>query len=237
MKDPVKLLTKDYFHRHPIKEHSAARFVYSLLLMPEVLSSAKKALPELREQAAQRGIYLPDSTQQMALLEQEEDMGNLLRMLRQSLTPDICAALLEKLLNREAEALPEIQRLVLKTLNANAIESCTRFMAMCEANCSEWVLQNYDAVREPYARSMLCLVLGFRGDRDVIPFLMQQVELFERQFPGHSFEQAPLLALYEIPLVFGRADTLGFQCIGHWLIEGEPVASRLQAAGWQRAID
>ena len=45
---------------------------------------------------------------------------------------------------------------------------------------------------------MLCLVLGFRADTQVIPFLMQQVDTFEKQFPDKSSEQAPLMALYEI---------------------------------------
>lgn len=198
MKDPVKLLTKDYFHRHPVKEHSAARLMYSMLLMPEVISSMEKMLPELRGLAAQRGIALPDSTQQMVELEQEEDTGRLLRMLRQELTPDVRGALLKKLLKREEEALPEVRRLILRTFNDNAIENCVRFMTQCEENCSDWILQNYEKVWEPYARSMLCLVLGFRAGTGVIPFLMRQVERFEQQFSGHSFEQAPLLALYEI---------------------------------------
>ena len=45
---------------------------------------------------------------------------------------------------------------------------------------------------------MLCLVLGFRANTDVIPFLMQQVDSFEKQFPDKSYEQEPLMALYEI---------------------------------------
>ena len=63
---------------------------------------------------------------------------------------------------------------------------------------ADWIIQNYNDVREPYARSMLCLVLGFRASTDVIPFLVQQVDAFERQFPDKSFEQGPLMALYEI---------------------------------------
>ena len=85
-------------------------------------------LPALRGLAAQRGIALPDATQQMVALEREEDTGRLLRMLRQTLAPDVRGALLEKLLKREEAALPEIRRLILKTFNDNAIENCVRFM-------------------------------------------------------------------------------------------------------------
>ena len=169
-----------------------------MLLMPEVMDVVDEKLPQMREMAAKRGIDIPDTAEQMAKVEQEEDAGKLLRMLRQTHPPVVRKAVREKLLKREAEVLPEIQRMILKAFNDNTIENCVRFMTKCEANCSEWILQHYDDVREPYARSMLCLVLGFRADTDAIPFLLQQVDLFEKQFPDKSYEQGPLMALYEI---------------------------------------
>ena len=45
---------------------------------------------------------------------------------------------------------------------------------------------------------MLCLILGFRGDITMIPFLMKEVERFERWYPEEDYEQGPLLALYEM---------------------------------------
>ena len=82
---PIRLLTKDYFHRHPVKAFSAARLAYSMLLMPEVVTCLEDKLPELREMTAMRGVQLPDSAQQKVLVEQEEDAGQLLRMLRRPL--------------------------------------------------------------------------------------------------------------------------------------------------------
>ena len=169
-----------------------------MLLMPEVRDVVDEKLPEMREMAAKRGIDIPDTTEQMARVEQEEDTGKLLRMLRQTQPPVVRKAVREKLLKREMEVLPEIQRMILKAFNDNTIENCVRFMTKCGTDCTEWIMRHYDDVREPYARSMLCLVLGFRASTDVIPFLVQQVDAFERQFPDKSFEQGPLMALYEI---------------------------------------
>ena len=64
MPDNLKLLTKDYFNRHPVKEYSAARLEYSMLLMPEVMDVVDEKLPEMREMAAKRGIDIPDTTEQ-----------------------------------------------------------------------------------------------------------------------------------------------------------------------------
>ena len=198
MPDNLKLLTKDYFNRHPVKEYSAARLEYSMLLMPEVMDVVDEKLPGMRVMAAKQGIDIPDTTEQRKRVEEEEDTGKLLRMLRQTHPPVVRKVVREKLLKREREVLPEIQRMILKAFNDNTIENCVRFMTKCETDCSEWIMQHYDDVREPYARSMLCLVLGFRASTDVIPFLVQQVDVFEKHFPDKSYEQGPLMALYEI---------------------------------------
>ena len=176
-----------------------------MLLMPEVMDIAYEKLPEIRALAAKRGIDIPDTTERMAKVAQEENTATLLRMLRQALPPVVRKAVLEKLLKREAEVLPEIRRIILKAFNDNTIENCVWFMTKCETNCTNWILQNYDDVHEPYARSMLCLVLGFHADTDVISFLMQQVDSFEIQFPDRSYEQGPLMALYEIRARFWTA--------------------------------
>ena len=192
--DKLKPLTKDYFNRHPVKDFSAARFEYSLLLNPEIEDIAGELIPELQT----KGLRFPDNSGEIAAVKNAEDTSALLRMLRRGLSPMARKVLLDLLLEREEEALPEIQRMLPKAFNDHTIENCIRFMVKCQANCTEWILQNYSHVREPYARSMLCLVLGFRADADVIPFLLQQVDTFERQFPSNTFEQAPLIALMEI---------------------------------------
>ena len=194
MADNLKLLTKDYFNRHPIKDISAARLEYSMLLHPEVMDIADEVIPELQS----KGLSFPDDSAAVAAVEQEDNTARLLRMLRKTLPPKANRLLLEKVLAREQEVLPEIQRMILKAFSDSTIENCTRYLVRCRTNCSEWIIQNYNNIREPYARSMLCLVLGFRASTDVIPFLVQQVDAFERQFPDKSFEQGPLMALYEI---------------------------------------
>ena len=201
MADNLKLLTKDYFNRHPIKDISAARLEYSMLLHPEVMDIADEVIPELQA----KGLSFPDNSAAVAAVEQEDNTARLLRMLRKTLPPKANRLLLEKVLAREQEVLPEIQRMILKAFSDSTIENCTRYLVRCRTNCSEWIIQNYNNIREPYARSMLCLVLGFRASTDVIPFLVQQVDAFERQFPDKSFEQGPLMALYEIRARFRTA--------------------------------
>ena len=194
MKDNLKLLTKDYFNHHPVKEMSPAMIEYALVSDPKMKDAAENIGPILQK----NGLPIPDDSEQLAQIAQEEDTEELIRMLRKSLYPSAQRRLREKLLSREEEALPAIQRLIRRSMNDNAIENCTHFLESCQENCTAWIIENYGTIRAPYAKSMLCLVLGFRAAPDVIPFLMRQVNAFETQFPDESFEQGPLLALYEI---------------------------------------
>lgn len=198
MTDTLKLLTKDYFNRHPVKELSAVRMEYTMLSLPGFMDFAEEAIAELKA----NGMSFPDDSAAVAAVEQEDDTARLLRMLRKSLPRKANKLLLEKVLAREEEALPEIQRMLLRAFSDSTIENCIRYLVRCRTNCSEWIMQNYGNIHAPYARSMVCLVLGFRADPDAIPFLMQQVEAFEGHFPSEAFEQGPILALSHLKTRF-----------------------------------
>ena len=64
---------------------------------------------------------VPHTTEQRKRVEEEEDTGKLLRMLRQTHPPVVRKVVREKLLKREREVLPEIQRMILKAFNDNTI--------------------------------------------------------------------------------------------------------------------
>ena len=59
-------------------------------------------------------------------------------------------------------------------------------------------MEEYRNVRNEYMKSLLCLVLGIRGNENVIPFLVDEVVRFEYQYPSESFEQGPLIGLAEL---------------------------------------
>ncbi len=198
MSEKMKLLTKDYFNCHPVKAYSAARLMYSLLLMPEVIEAVDEVTQEVRRMAAESRIDIPNESEAITRVQQEEDIEKLLRMLRQPLPARAHQIVREKLLKRESEALPEIRRMILRSLNDHVIENAAAFMTACSADCVNWIVEHYGEIRSPYAQSMMCLVLGFRADENAMPFLMQQVASFETRYPDETFDQGPLMALYEL---------------------------------------
>ncbi len=207
MSNPLDLITKQYVRQHPVYTYSAAHILYTFELYPDFFEDADRdIMPALYDRMKEEGIDLPDKTKKMLMeaVMAEEDLSRLIRMMRRPMTPDVANTLLNKLLARDAEALPEVKALVLKTFSDHGIENCTRFLIRCEEDCSAWILENYAQVRNSYTQSMLCLVLGFRASPDVIPFLMAQLERFEKNFPEEHFADAPLLALREIAYQNGK---------------------------------
>lgn len=49
---------------------------------------------------------------------------------------------------------------------------------------------------------MLCLVIGFRGDVEMIPFLMKETERLERMYSQETYAQGPILAIQELAVRF-----------------------------------
>ena len=63
-------------------------------------------------------------------------------------------------------------------------------------------MENYQEIRSEYMKSMLCLVLGFRGDASMIDFLIEEAERFEREYPDETYDQGPALAVQELSVRF-----------------------------------
>lgn len=61
-----------------------------------------------------------------------------------------------------------------------------------------WLMKEYSNIRNEYFRSLLCLVIGIRGDVEMIPFLMKETERLERMYPEETYAQGSILAIQEL---------------------------------------
>ena len=194
----VRLLTRRWFDRHPLKEFSAARYQYSLMLNEGFEEQADKLIRE-------HGLDNPLSAKYAQAIGKEEDLKELLRWMKRTVSGQGALLLRDKVLKREEEALPEIKRMLLTTGSDPFVENAIRLLKRFRENPAPWLLEHYGEIRYPYARSSMCLVLGFRADESAVPFLIAQVEEMEKNWPKENYAQAPLLALYELKARFGEA--------------------------------
>ncbi len=185
----------NFLDLHPFKEFSVARLEYSLYLTPEVESFVNKYTDE----------YMPTSEeerQERNIVEETDAPDDLIRLMRKSLHNRNCSILRQKLLQHEEEIMPLIQKKALTNRQDNFIENALHFFLHSEKNCCDWIIENYNSMKSEYMKSLLCLVLGFRGDVSLIPMLMRETERFEMDYPYEDYEQAPFLAVYELAVRF-----------------------------------
>ena len=111
-------------------------------------------------------------------------------------------ALMAKALENEEKVLPFIMERTLTNRQSVFIENAVAFFLRCKTDISGWILENYDTFKSEYMKQFLCLVLGFKGDTEVIPFLMNEVIRFEKYYPDKDYNQGPILGLQEIEYRF-----------------------------------
>lgn len=183
----IKELSNKYFESHPLKELSAARLVYSLYTMAGV-------------EELVNDIFKPGAKDLLdeAIIDSAVKPEELLQCMRKSISGINRQKLRNKVLRHEVEMRTLIQRRAITNLQDVFIENTLHFFLHCKENCCDWIIQQYDNMHSEYLKSMLCLVLGFRGDISAVPFLIKEVERFEHGYPEKSYNQGPLLALYEL---------------------------------------
>ena len=81
-------------------------------------------------------------------------------------------------------------------------ENTLYFFLYCEENCCDWLMKEYSNIRNEYLKSMLCLVIGFRGDVEMLSLLTHNQNLQARLYLQETYAQGPILAIQELAVRF-----------------------------------
>ncbi len=188
-------LNDEFFKKHAIKTDSVARFEYSLFKMPELVE-------EIDRQCVKRFGKDKKSIAMRSEIEQESNPEALLNWMRKPMD-GLCQSVLQKrVLSLESSMESLIKEKSLSVMQNTFIENAINFFLNSKENYSEWIYLHYPEVRSEYMKSMFCLVLGCRGEREMIPFLAGELERMEiaRLL---EYSQGPLMALFEMRRRFG----------------------------------
>ena len=192
MSNISKKEVKKFLINHPDDDVSSAKLMYSYFLCDSIADS----LYDLT------GIS-DEEKQVLKLIEMAKTPEELIKVMRTSIiSMPAREKLRKKLLDNETEVLPLIKQRCMKNKQDEFIEIVAEFFCYCKENCREWILENYKEVSSEYMKSMLCLVIGFRGQVEDIPFLMEEAKRFLKYYPEESFDQAPALAVQELAVKY-----------------------------------
>lgn len=192
----TKQEVKRFLKAHRDLEHSPAKFEYSLFLY-------KDAEEKMNDFAAE---VIPGNeakkAQNLQMIAEAKTADEIIKLMRKETLMGDRFRIVQKALEMEEDILPLIQKRALTNRQDVFIENTVKFFLHCKTNCCGWILENYQNYKSEYLKSMLCLVLGFRGDVSMIDFLMNEAERLESEYPDESFDQGPTLAVQELAVKF-----------------------------------
>jgi hypothetical protein len=185
--------SNEFFERNPIKEISAARLLYSILLNPEIdqlASGVAKQFIRRGEEEAKR-------------IKEENDPEKLIQIMGQEPDPFNHRILKDRTLQFSGFTLPRIIERLRNNQNDAFAELAVEVIYESNVDCGVQLLEILDSVGDPYTASLVCLLLGLIGPKDVIQPIWNYYHYFKNEYAHKTYEQGPLLALYELKLRFG----------------------------------
>lgn len=197
-----KKLLNRFFKENAVKDKdipsaaALAHFQIKLLIAPEINEQFQGFMNEtvFKDQPEREKAVLAEKNE----IESATACGQIIRIMRRHADPMNQHILVGRAMAFEDEIIPEIIRMLKTSLNGGFIETAARVLAVCNKDVAEELIAYFDDVRNPYAQSMILVVLGFKADETHIPWLIEKYKEMKRQYPNESYYDGAYYALDEI---------------------------------------
>ncbi len=186
-------LLKHFFEQNELEEMSTAALTHFRMITQK--------MPELNEQVAD--IVVPSMDQSrlemyqtekecIASLTKAEDIVAYMRKIKD---PSNGSLLIEKALEYQETVMPLAMKRICTSGHDVFIESTAILLANAEDKYAEELYEIFGDIRNPYARSELCIVFGVKKMKKCTDLLLKQFIQIKKERPDKDYEQGPLLAL------------------------------------------
>lgn len=180
-----------FLETHRDMGFSAAKFEYSIYAHGEqsqkIIDYANSQCPKTEEDLEMEKI-----------IEDAETPEELLKLMRKGVSGANRSALREKIVEHEQELMPMVKEKCIRNKQDIFIENAVYFFMKSKCNCCDWITETYSQFQSEYLKSLFCLILGFRGEKSLIPFLIEEAKRMEREYPDETYDQGPVLAVQEL---------------------------------------
>lgn len=198
-----KLLTKKFFRDNPYLENSVQRFIYSVLLYEGLEDVASEIMMKQRLLSDER---LEQITQEKELIQAEQNPEMIFQLLRKNTDAVNRGVLIKKVLEFEEVLLPKVMEKLIRSYHDIFIENSIHLLARSHKDYTPLLKEKYAEIRNPYVQSLVCLIIGLRGEEDAIPWILDRFFELKNLYPGETYDQGPLLALHELNCRFYKND-------------------------------
>lgn len=119
-------------------------------------------------------------------------------LFRKNIAIILMPELLMKALEYEDEVFKSLLKKLIRNQHDEFIEATMRFLGITMTNYCDQILECYDDVLNPYTQSLLCIILGLRGEKDVVDKMFYEYNRLAHIGEDELYEEGPLLALHEL---------------------------------------
>ena len=124
--------------------------------------------------------------------------AQIIKIMRRQIDPANRHILVYKAAEYESEIVPELVRMLKTSANDVFIEMAVRVLAQSKINAADEMIGYYDDMRNPYAQSMVLVLLGFKAGETQIPWLIEKYDKLKKNYPNESYREGAYYALIEI---------------------------------------
>ena len=189
-------LPKNFFKKHPLDRYSAAMFA-DLVIQMAAMDELNERIENVIGQniAGTRRVKLQEQKKQIEALQTPEEIVAQMRKENDALViPLLC----RKAIAVQDQAVPLILKRYKTTFQTCFVETAVRILGNTDRQYTIELWEHYQEIRNPYARSMACLLFGTHELKETVPLLLAEYERMKKDYPEESFNQGPLLAIYRL---------------------------------------
>lgn len=189
-------LPKNFFEENQLQELSAAMMTHFRMIT--------LAVPELDEKVT--GLAAPFMEQSRLEQYQNEkdaitnlvEAEEIVSYMRKIKEPSTSSLLIKKAVEFQDTVIPLVLKRICKSGHDIFIENTAILLANAEDKYTEDLYDIFSDIRNPYARSELCIVFGVKKKKEYTDLILKQYVQIKKERPDHDYEQGPLLALHLI---------------------------------------
>lgn len=192
-------LPKNFFKDNLLDELSTAMLTHFRMITltnPELNNQFADVVVPAMEQSRLE-LYQMEKENIMNLCEVED----IVLYMRKIKDPVNSSLLLEKAIDYQDDIMPLVLKKICTSGHGVFIENTAILLANANEKYTDQLYNLFSEIRNPYARSELCIVFGVKKKAEYTDLLLKQFKQIKEESPDNDYEQGPLLALN---LIYGN---------------------------------
>ncbi|WP_414150929.1 hypothetical protein ACIZ62_18745 [Acetobacterium carbinolicum] len=190
-----KILTKKFFRDNPCLKNTVQQFVYSYLLYDGIEDVANEMIIKNGLLSNER---LEHIRQENEHIKSEQNPEAIFQLFPKKIDAMNQVELISKALAFDEVIFPMVIEKLLRSNHHIFIENSMRFLAKSQRNSSLLLQEKYFEIRSPYVQSLICLIIGLRGEEGCISWMMDRFFEMKKLYPNETYAEGPLIALHEL---------------------------------------